>query len=77
MAVKLFIRERGNTPARWWVNYITTVNPQPVLKFSEKVIKEDLSKQGIEYKDSGGLNLAAWLEFKTEQQRNWFLLRWS
>ena len=77
MAVKLFIRERGSPVAGWWVNYITTVNPQPVLKFSEKVIREDLYKQGIEFKDNGSWQLDVWLEFNTAQQRDWFLLKWS
>ena len=74
---KLFIRERGLPAAKWWVNYITTINPTPTLENSEIVIREDLDKQGIEYKDSGSWQLDAWLEFKTEEQKNWFFLRWS
>ena len=74
---KLFIRERGLPAAKWWVNYISTINPIPSLETSEIVIREDLDKQGIEYKDSGSWQLDAWLEFKTEEQKNWFFLRWS
>ena len=77
MAVRLFIREKGVPPAKWWINYITTVNPQPLLKFSEKVIKEDLAKQDIKFVDNGSWQLDVWLEFKTAQQRDWFLLKWS
>ena len=74
---KLFIRKRGLPAAEWWVNYISTINPQPTLESSEIVIKEDLAKQGIVYKHNGTFKFNAWLEFKTEEQRNWFLLRWS
>ena len=73
---KLFIRERGLPAAKWWVNYISTINPIPSLETSEIVIREDLDKQGIEYKDSGSWQLDAWLEFKTEEQKSWFLLTW-
>lgn len=75
--IRLFIREKGSPAAEWWFNYITTINPQPTLENSEIAIKEDLAKQGIEFKDSGSWQLDAWLEFKTEEQKNWFLLRWS
>ena len=74
---KLFIRERGLPAAKWWVNYISTINPQPTLESSEILIKEDLAKQGIVYNHNGTFKLNAWLEFKSEEQKNWFLLRWS
>ena len=69
--IKLFIREKGMEPAKWWKNYVSS------LPLGKDYVNEDLKKQCIKFKDNGSYQLDAWLEFKTEQQRNWFLLRWS
>lgn len=68
---KLFIREKGMEPAKWWKNYVSS------FPIGKEYVINDLEEQCIEFKDNGSYQLDAWLEFKTEKQRDWFILRWS
>lgn len=58
-------------PAKWWKNYVSS------FPIGTKYVLNDLKEQCIEFKDNGTFQLDVWLEFKTEQEKNWFLLKWG
>lgn len=80
--IKLIIREKGNPSPSWWCNFIQSQPITPALKYlSERdkvdVLKETLSGMNITFCVEGTSLRNVWLEFETEEEKNWFLLRWS
>lgn len=70
--VKLTIRENGNLSAKWWRNFIS------YHRFdNEKECRLKLREDNIKICVRGESQHTAWLEFQSEQDRDWFLLKWT
>lgn len=52
----------------------------PGLKFDKDFIPEDMHKEMVKWSEDNkcGMSMNGWLwSFKTEAQREWFILRWT
>lgn len=80
--IKLTVRTNGSGAPQWWHNFVEAHNTENMLQFlpvdgKMKFLRTILSKQNISLCAANITMYDVWLEFETEQDKNWFILKWS